>query len=85
MLRVEIRLKGYLDKYHLSRFSELSTLYNREGDTVLSGSLHDQAELRGLLNWLADLGIELISVNTSYGSVLEMKEKEVNDSHQKQK
>jgi hypothetical protein len=34
------------------------------GETRLSGPVRDQAELRGILSRLADLGLELISVNT---------------------
>lgn len=34
------------------------------GETVLSGSLRDQAALHGVLTRLHDLGVELLAVNT---------------------
>jgi hypothetical protein len=35
----------------------------RPGETELIGPVIDQAELYGLLNYLRDLGIDLVSVN----------------------
>ncbi|HEY94414.1 MAG TPA: hypothetical protein G4O15_05700 [Dehalococcoidia bacterium] len=34
------------------------------GNSILQGSVRDQSELRGILSGLADLGLDLISVNT---------------------
>jgi hypothetical protein len=79
MLEVEIRIRGHLDTYRVAWFSNLAVLHDREGNTLLSGSIRDQAELRGLLNWLADVGLELISVTTDHDAVPEQKEKEVRD------
>ena len=36
-----------------------------QGETVLAGSIRDQAELRGMLFRLTDLGLDLVSLNTS--------------------
>jgi hypothetical protein len=33
------------------------------GETVLTGELVDQAQLRGALSFLNDLGLEIVSVN----------------------
>ncbi len=57
----EIRIKGYLNQSWSARFLGLKIIHN-EGETILSGSVRDQAALRGLLDNLADLGLELISV-----------------------
>ena len=64
MLEVEIRIKGHLDRFRAGWFTGLTVNHDADGTTVLKGSIKDQAELRGVLNWLADLGIELISVTT---------------------
>ena len=59
----EIRIKGHLDESWADWFDGLTILHQENGDTVLSGSLTDQAALHGVLNRLRDLGIQLISVN----------------------
>jgi hypothetical protein len=64
MQQVEIRIKGQLDKTWVNRLYALQITHTANGNTVLSGPLRDQAELRGMLSRLADLGLELISVNT---------------------
>lgn len=37
----------------------------RAGETALTGTFADQAQLIGLLDWLRDLGIPIVSVNPS--------------------
>ena len=59
----EIRIKGHLDKSWADWFNGLAIIHEDNGDTLLSGSLPDQAALHGVLNRLRDLGIQLISVN----------------------
>jgi hypothetical protein len=67
MQQVEIRVKGHLDRDWSDRLGGLDITHTTDGKTVLSGPLRDQAELRGTLSHLADLGLELISVNTLSG------------------
>jgi hypothetical protein len=64
MQEVEIRIGGQIDKSWSTWFSGLSITHNESNETVLTGSVQDQAELRGILSRLADLGLELISVTT---------------------
>ena len=64
MLEVEIRVQGYINKDWSNRFGGLTVKHNKDGDTTLTGPVRDQPELRGLLSSLADLGLDLISVNT---------------------
>ena len=59
----EIRLKGYLDKSWADWLGGLAIIHEESGETLLSGSLADQAALYGVLNQLSRLGIQLISVN----------------------
>ncbi len=68
-LVVEIQVKGYLNPDWSSRFHNLAISYVPNGHTILSGLLRDQPELRGLLVWLADLGLELVSVATEAACV----------------
>ena len=65
MKQVEIRIKGKVDKDWSDWFSGLNITYTPYGETVLAGPIRDQAELRGVLFRLTDLGLELVSLNTS--------------------
>ena len=64
MLQVEIRVKGHMDQDWSEWFEGLSVVHTPEGDSVLTGLVRDQAMLRALLNRLANLGLNLVSVNT---------------------
>ena len=56
-----IRLKGHLDRTWSNWFAQMAI--STEGDdTILTGSVLDQAELYGLLNRIRDLNIALLSV-----------------------
>lgn len=65
MEQIEIRVKGQLDRNWSGWFASLSITHTESGETVLTGYVRDQAELRGILCRLADLGLGLISVDTS--------------------
>ena len=64
MLQVEIRVKGHMDQDWSEWFEGLSVVHTPDGDSVLTGLVRDQAMLRALLNRLANLGLNLVSVNT---------------------
>jgi hypothetical protein len=61
-----IRARGTLDASWSSELGGLAmapdTAKDGEPETVLSGRLADQAALLGVLNYLADLGFALVSV-----------------------
>jgi hypothetical protein len=59
----EIRIKGHLDESWTDWFDGMTICHEDNGETLLTGSLPDQAALHGVLNRLRDLGIQLISVN----------------------
>jgi hypothetical protein len=67
MRKVEIIVKGQVDKDWSEWFGSLEITHTTGGETMLAGHIRDQAELRGILARLADLGLELISVNTLSG------------------
>ena len=64
MKQVEIRVKGKIGKGWMDWFGNLAISHTSQGDSILTGYIQDQAELRGILSSLADLNLELISVNT---------------------
>jgi hypothetical protein len=63
MTTYEIRVQGHISPRRFRGFEGLSVSHHPDGETVLVGSFPDQSALFGLLNWLHDLGILLISVN----------------------
>jgi hypothetical protein len=65
MQQVEIRVKGQIDQNWSNWCGGLTISHTEQGETVLSGSVRDQAALRGLLDRLADLGLQLISVSST--------------------
>jgi len=58
----EIRLKGHLDARWADWFGGLTITLEDNGDTLLTGSVIDQAALHGLLKKVRDLGVPLLSV-----------------------
>jgi hypothetical protein len=61
-VRYRVVVRGRLGEYLASAFGYLE-LDSRPGQTTLTGTFADQAQLHGLLDRLRDLGIHLISVN----------------------
>ncbi len=64
MQEIEIRVKGHVDKDWSDWFDGFDITHPASNETRLDGRVRDQAELRGILSRLADLGLELVSVNT---------------------
>ncbi|TFH31597.1 MAG: hypothetical protein E4G99_13775, partial [Anaerolineales bacterium] len=52
----EIRIKGKLDDKWASRFEGLTITLEEDGNTLLTGTVIDQAALHGLLKKVRDLG-----------------------------
>jgi hypothetical protein len=63
MQSVEIRVKGRIDEHWSNWFDNLAITYTDQDETVLTGSVADQAGLYGVLTRLRDLGLPLLSVN----------------------
>ena len=59
----EIRLKGHLDARWTGWFDGFTITLTEDGETILTGSVADQAALHGLLKKVRDLGLPLLSVN----------------------
>ena len=63
MIQVEIMIKGQMDTDWSEYFGDFGVTHFA-ANSILKGPVRDQSELRGILSYLADLGLELISVNT---------------------
>jgi hypothetical protein len=59
---VEIRLKGHIDPQWSEWLGNLSIQYMDHDQTLLTGSITDQAALFGILRKIRDLNLRLISV-----------------------
>jgi hypothetical protein len=66
--RYRIVVHGWLGEHLASAFEDLDLEAHR-GETWLTGTFVDQAQLIGLLDWLRDLGISIVSVNPSTDAV----------------
>jgi hypothetical protein len=62
----EIRVKGALSVSFAGAFEDF-TASVRPTETVMRGRIRDQAELRGLLDRLQNLGLELLEVRRVSG------------------
>ena len=58
----EIRFRGHLDARRAQMFEGLEMAQEPGGETVLTGSVIDQAALHGILSKIRDLGVPLMSV-----------------------
>jgi hypothetical protein len=63
MQRAEIRIEGHLDEKWAEWFDGFDFTYTETGETILTGSVVDQAGLYGLIAKLRDLGVKLKAVN----------------------
>jgi hypothetical protein len=58
----QVRVKGHLGNEWTDWFEGLTITLEEDGDTLLTGSVVDQAALHGLLKKVRDLGMPLVSV-----------------------
>ena len=58
----QIRIKGHLGSQWTDWFGGVTITLEDNGDTLLIGSVVDQAALHGLLKKVRDLGMPLVSV-----------------------
>ncbi len=65
MQRVEIRIKEEINMHWSDWFDGLVIKHTDQNETILRGTIADQAALYGLLIKLRDLSLSLVSVNVS--------------------
>jgi hypothetical protein len=61
----QIVVRGELSQRFSTAFEGM-TLDAEDGQTTITGPVVDQAHLHGLLDRVRDLGLELVSVNTTF-------------------
>ena len=59
----QIRIKGHLGRQWTDWFEGLTITLDDNGDTLLTGSVVDQAALHGVLKKVRDLAMPLVSVS----------------------
>jgi len=59
----QIRLQGHLGQQWAGWFDGFTITLEEDGNTLLTGTVIDQAALHGLLKKVRDLGMPLISVD----------------------
>ena len=59
----ELRVRGVLDRHWSGWFDGLQVSSDAPGQTLIAGSVADQAALHGLLAKVRDLGLPLLSVH----------------------
>ena len=64
MQRVEITIKKRIDFNWSEWFEGMTIQHTDQGETILTGTVADQAALYGLLAKLRNLGLPLVSVNS---------------------
>ena len=60
----QIRLKGHLSRQRMDWFEGLIITLEENGDTLMTGTMIDQAALHGILKKVRDLGMPLLSLNS---------------------
>lgn len=59
----QIRIKGHLGQQWMDWFDGLTITLEEDGNTLIVGTVVDQAALHGLIKKVRDLGLPLLSVN----------------------
>jgi hypothetical protein len=72
----QIRVKGHLDESLGSWFEGFIISNQEDGDALLTGHIQDQSALHGILNQISNLGLTLISVNSTPDTETNLKENE---------
>ena len=67
MPSVVIRIKGHLDEHWTEWFDEFEIKHTDTAETLLTGKVHDQSALYGVLARLRDLGLTLVEVKITEG------------------
>ncbi len=61
----KIIIKGHLDAKWSEWFTGMNIIHESDGTTTIEGPIVDQSELHGLIKKIRDLGMPLVSVDSS--------------------
>lgn len=61
MHTVEVRIEGHLDPQWAEWLDGFTLTYTEQGETILTGTVEDQAVFYGLIAKLRDLGVHLVT------------------------
>jgi len=59
------KITGHLSQQWMNRFDGLTIILEEDGNTILKGPVIDQSALHGILKKIRDLGMPLLSVNST--------------------
>jgi hypothetical protein len=62
----ELRIEGHLDEHWSAWFNGFTLTHEDDGTTTLRGRVTDQAELHGLLTKVNDIGVTLVSLQSTH-------------------
>ncbi len=65
MEEIEVRIRGQIDSNWSEWLGGLTIAHTESGETILTGSVRDQSALLGLMNKLAGLGLQILSLASS--------------------
>ena len=64
MLRVEIRVKGQINEQWSDWLGGLTISYSDPDETILTGTVPDQAALYGIISRLRDMGLSIHALSS---------------------
>ena len=73
----EIKVRGHLDPCWADWFAGVELTHLAGNETLLAGSLPDQAALHGLLERIRDLNLKLVSVTSGTPSTQQSDEEDL--------
>jgi hypothetical protein len=62
MQKIEIRIRGQLDRDWSDWLGGLAINHTRQGETIMTGSVRDQSATIGLLSRLSGMGLQIVSL-----------------------
>jgi len=62
MQSIEVRIEGHLDPQWADWLDGFTLVHTQQGETILTGTVEDQAAIYGLISKLRDLGTRLITI-----------------------
>lgn len=68
MQSIEVRIEGQIDRQWTDWLDGFTLTHTQQGETILTGTVKDQAAFYGLISKLRDLGIRIIAIQLGENS-----------------